>query len=253
MFSKGVSLVSTEPGRKSGEEILAWSKCGFKSNQELLNFPRKIGEWEGYEVSEREMTRLRETLGANVFLMRTYYKQEFSSPMFLIIIQAKESSAFHPPPVCYKAGGYLVEEDKDRVRISPGHVEADGVSTAHVGGVVPMKKLWLSKYKNGKVTERRIALYCYLRGNQFTRDTINMVRFSTLVPIEGSPDGVLKEMKDFAALTLPHLFEFFREYKSQMLFQRLANRGPSGWFILAGSFALPVALIAYPLWRRRGQ
>lgn len=247
--SKGISLVSTELGKKSEEETLVWAKSGFKGNQELLDFPAKLGKWQGHDVSQREMTELRERLDANVFVMRTYYKEGFSTPVFFLIIQAKESSAFHRPPVCYKGQGYFVEEDKDTVRVHPGQMETNGASHAHVGGVVPMKKLWLSKRESNEVTERRIALYCYLKGNQFTGDTINMVRFSTLAPVDGSPEGVLREMKELAGLALPHLFEL-REHESKMLFHNLVDRGPSGWLILIASLGFPVVLTAYPLWRQ---
>ena len=61
-------------------------------------------------------------------------------------VRAWESSAFHPPPVCYKGPGYLVEGDRDTVRISPGQA-----GDVHVGGVVPMKKLWPSRVTDGEV------------------------------------------------------------------------------------------------------
>ncbi|MFP3975301.1 MAG: exosortase-associated EpsI family protein [Dehalococcoidia bacterium] len=250
LLSKGISLVSTELGKKSEEETLVWAKSGFKDNQEILNFPAKIGKWEGQNVSQQEMTSLRERLDANVFLMRTYYKQGFSTPVFFLIIQAKESSAFHRPPVCYKALGYIVEEDKNTVQVDPSHLGTDKAPDAYVGGTVPMKKLWLTKRKEGEVTERRIALYCYLKGNQFTGDTINMVRFSTLAPVDGSPDNVLQEMKEFTGLAMPHLFEI-EEHKSKMLFHQLVDRGLRGWGILIGGLAFPIALTTYPLWRRR--
>ncbi len=247
--SKGISLVSTELGKESQEETLVWAKSGFKDDQELLNFPARLGKWEGHDVSQQEMTELRETLDANVFLMRTYYREGFSTPVFFLIIQAKEASAFHRPPVCYKAQGYLVEEDEDRIQVNPRQMETDGTSDARVGGVVPMKKLWLSKRESGEVSERRIALYCYLKGNQFTGDTINMVRFSTLAPVDGSPKGVLREMKNFAGLALPHLFEL-REHENRILFHDLVDRGLNGWLVLIGGLAFPIALTTYPFWRR---
>ncbi|MBT9162563.1 MAG: hypothetical protein DDT27_01122 [Dehalococcoidia bacterium] len=243
VFSRGVSFVSTELGWKTGEETLVWAKSGFKSNERMMDFPRRVGTWEGYDSNPEAAADLRETLGASVFLMRTYRKPGLSPPVFFLIVQARESSAFHPPPVCYKGLGYRVEEDKDTVRISPGQA-----GDVHVGGVVPMKKLWLTRITDGEVTERQIAIYCYLKGNQFTGDTMNLIRFSTLAPVDGPPDGVLRHMKEFAGLALPHLFEV-RDYQTEILFTRLAGEGTGGWLMIAVAFAFPGALITAPYWK----
>ncbi|MFW0860154.1 MAG: hypothetical protein AAGB97_08405 [Dehalococcoidia bacterium] len=47
VFSRGVSFVSTELGWKTGEETLVWAKSGFKSNERMMDFPRRVGTWEG--------------------------------------------------------------------------------------------------------------------------------------------------------------------------------------------------------------
>jgi hypothetical protein len=247
VFSRGVSFVSTEEGWRTGEEMLVWARSGFKSNEEMMEFPRQLGEWEGQDICAETSAHLRETLGASVFLLRTYRQPGLSPPVFFLIIQARESSAFHPPPVCYRVLGYLVEEDKDLVQISPAQV-----GDVRVGGVIPMKKLWLSKIRDGEVTERRIAIYFYLKGNQFTADTMNLIRFETLAPVQGCPEGVLQHMREFAGLALPHLFDF-REYESEILFTRLAGKGTGGWLMIAVGVAFPAALITTPFWRRKAQ
>lgn len=250
IFSEGVSFIDTELEGESGHETYTWSKVGFKHNEELLNFPEKIGEWEGYGSDEKQVAGVREYLGARVYLERTYYKIDSFNPIFFLIVQAKESSTFHPPPVCYQAQGYIVEEDKDTVRIPSAQLEGDGISGGRVGGTVPMKKLWLSKIEGGEVVERRIALYCYLKGSQFTDNTINLIRFSAIAPVEGSPDGVLQGMKEFAGLALPHLFEP-QENGDEVLFQRVAGWGPEGWLVITAAFTFPITLTIYPLWRRK--
>lgn len=247
VFSRGVSLVTTEVGWRTGEETLVWAKSAFKSNERMMEFPRKIGEWEGHDVCAEVSSNLRETLGASVLLLRTYRQPGFFPPVFLLIIQARQSSAFHPPPVCYRGLGFLVEKDETSVRIIPRQV-----GDVRVGGVVPMKKLWLSKINDGEVSERRIAIYCFLKGDQFTGDTMNLIRFSTLAPVDGSPDGALREMKEFAGLALPYLFEI-RPYESEILFTRLAGKGTGGWLMIAVGFVFPAALITSPFWTRKAQ
>lgn len=241
IFSKGVSFVSTKVGPH--RETLVWAKAGFKSNEKILDFPRKLGGWEGYDWSKRKSTELRETLGANVFLMRTYRKPGLSSPVFFLIVQAKHSSALHRPPVCYRALGYLVKDEGEEP------IELKGEGKGLTGGVVSLRKLEVSRIEGNKPVERRLVLYCYLKGNQFTEDTINLVRFSTLVPISGSAEEALGELKEFAGLALPYLFEF-REYRSEMLFSRLAAGGPGGWLLILLALGMPTGLILFPFLQR---
>jgi len=183
--------------------------------------------------------------------MRTYTKPSLYTSIFLAIIQAKESSALHPPPVCYKALGFHVDEHKDVIRVtsaSQGGASYDNVLT---GGTIPMKKLVVSKTFEGKVTERRVVLYCYLKGGQFTSDTINLIRVSALVPAEGSYDGMLEQVKEFAGLAIPQLFEFRQEGESQILIAKLAGWGVQGGFLIFLAFATPIALITYPILRKK--
>ena len=116
-----------------------------------------------------------------------------------------------------------------------------------------MKKLVVSKTSEGKVVERRVVLYCYLKGGQFTSDTINLIRISAIVPVEGSYDGMLEEMKDFAGLVIPQLFEFRQEEESPMLIVHLAGWGARGGLLIFLAFATPVALIIYPILRKKPQ
>ena len=105
IFSKSVSFIDTELSKAPGHETFAWNKAGFKTNERLVDFPMKLGEWEGHDWDELKAANLREALGANVFLMRDYYRPGLYMPIFFLIVQAKESSALHPPVVCFKAHG----------------------------------------------------------------------------------------------------------------------------------------------------
>jgi len=252
LFSESVSFISTELSESPRHETFAWSKMGFKTNEAIMDFPTKLGEWEGYDWDERKAADLRETLGANVFLMRDYYRPGLYTPIFFLIVQAKESTALHPPTVCYKALGYHVDEFKDVIQIA-GASQDGAYDNVLTGGTVPMKKLVASKTSGGKVVERRVALYCYLKGGQFTSDTINLIRISAIVPVEGSYDGMLEEMKDFAGLAIPQLFEFRQEEESPMLIVELAGWGARGGLLIFLAFATPVALIIYPILRKKPQ
>ncbi len=250
IFSRGVSFVSTELSQSPGQETLAWSKTGFKTNEEIMAFPTHLGEWEGYDWDKRQSADLRETLGANVFLMRNYYRPGFSNPVFFLIVQAKESSALHPPVVCYNALGYHVEEEEDTLKLTSADQDETAASSAMSSGTIPMKKLVVFKSSGDTVTERRVVLYCYLKGGQFTRDTINLIRISAIVPVEGSYDNILAEMKGFAGLAIPQLFDEQQEGENQTLLADLAGRGPDGKALIFLAFAMPIALVTHPLWRK---
>ncbi|MCL0037193.1 hypothetical protein M1N15_01040 [Dehalococcoidia bacterium] len=79
---------------------------------------------------------------------------------------------------------------------------------------------------------------------------MNLIRFSTIAPVEGSPEGALQRMREFASLAMPHLFEV-RDYESEILLTRLAGEGTGGWLMIAATFAFPAALITTPFWRRK--
>ncbi|MBN2187012.1 MAG: exosortase-associated EpsI family protein [Dehalococcoidia bacterium] len=252
LFSESVSFISTELSEAPRHETFVWSKMGLKTNEAITDFPTKLGEWEGYDWDKRKAADLRETLGANVSLMRDYYRPGLYTPIFFLIVQAKESTTLHPPNVCYKALGYHVDEFKDVIQIAGASQDGtyDNVLT---GGTVPIKKLVVSKTSEGQVVERRVALYCYLRGGQFTPDTINLIRISAIVPVEGSYDGILEEIKHFAGLAIPQLFEFRQEEESPILIVKLAGWGARGGLLIFLAFAIPVALIIYPILRKKPQ
>jgi len=157
LFSESVSFISTELSEAPRQETFAWSKTSFKTNEAIINFPTKLGQWEGYDWDKRKAADLRETLGANVFLMRDYYRPGIYTPIFFLIVQAKESTALHPPTVCYKWLGYHVDEFKDVIQIA-GASQDGAYDNVLTGGTVPMKKLVVSKTSEGKVVERRVTL-----------------------------------------------------------------------------------------------
>ena len=71
-------------------------------------FPNDISGWSG---SNYDTTRVAESLGADVMLLRAYSHPEFYQPVFFLIVQSTNRSSFHPPIVCYPALGYTIEEE----------------------------------------------------------------------------------------------------------------------------------------------
>ena len=243
VFSTGVTFIDSELHRSSGDEAYVRTKMDFGSADHMNAFPREIGEWKGYDY---DATDMKESLGADVILLRGYDCPGLYQPIFFLIMQAETSSSFHPPIVCYPALGYQIEEEgKEWVVVTDTSWTGEPYSIT-----LPLKRLVVFKESEGQVTERRVVLYCYVKGNRFTSDTITMIRVEALAPIEGSYDGILNLAKDFTALTIPCMFEPGEEGEWNPLAMRLAESGIGGYFAIAAMLFLPLVVMLYPRVRR---
>ena len=110
-------------------------------------------------------------------------------------------------------------------------------------------KLVVFKESNGKVTERRVVLYFYVKEKPILEDELTMVRVSALAPIDMSYDGVLSLTKDFMGEVIPYLFEFYEE-KEEIIAAHLAKSG-TGRLLMVVLFLIPLAIIIYPRLRGR--
>jgi len=112
---------------------------------------------------------------------------------------------------------------------------------------VPFKRLVVFKEQDGAVTERRVVIYCYVKGNPVISDTITMVQVSAVAPTDGPYDEILGEVKGFAALTLPYLFDpSADEEDGGILLLQLIHWGPGGYFVVILMLVVPLAIILYP-------
>lgn len=245
VFSTGVTFIDSELHRSSGDEAYVRTKMDFGSSEHVSTFPMEIGDWKGYDY---DTTGIGENLGADVILLRAYERPGLYQPIFFLIMQAETESSFHPPPICYPALGYHIQDEgKEQVVVTDtSWTEAPSSIT------IPLKKLVVFKESGGEVTERLVVLYCYVKGNQLTSNTITMIRVEALAPIEGSYEGILNVEKDFAALTIPYMFEPTEEGEWNPLVIRLAELGIGGYFAIALLLFVPLAIIAHS-WTMRGR
>ena len=245
MFSSGVSFVDTELYRSSGNETYVTTKMDFGDNELVASFPSEMGEWEGYDY---DSTGAAEQLGADVMLMRGYTYAGLYQPIFFLIMQARTESSFHPPTVCYPSQGYEIEEESsEQVLVT----DIDWVGQQNTADIsIPVKKLVVYKESKGNVTERRVVFYWYVKSNQFTSDTITMIRVSALAPIQGSYEGILDVMKSFTSDAFPHMFEVEDQENGQTLAARLTDFGIPGYLAIAFAICAPLSIIVYPGIRR---
>jgi len=243
VFSKGVTFIDTELNESSGDETYIKTKVDFGSNEHIQSFPRQIGKWMG---SDYETTKLKETLGADVLLMRAYVHPEYYLPIFLLISQSNSESSFHGVPVCFRAMGYDVDSDiKDEILI-PARYWVDTKEPTSDTSSIPIRRLLAHKESAGSITERRVVLYWYIKGNEFTSDTITMIRVSTTAPVEGSYDSIVELEKDFTSQCVPYLFELSDDETEQTLIVQLANSGPGGYALIVLLLSMPLGIILFP-------
>lgn len=249
ILAKAVTTIGTELSHATEDEMRVRTKMDFGSNEHIQAFPMQIGDW---KASDYNTTRIAESLGADVLLMRAYSHPELYQPVFFLIMQSNNRSSFHPPIVCYPALGYTVEEEgKEMVPVrNVSWVEDPWLSEEAVtfSGTMAVKKLIVAKEaeEEGKVTERRVVLYYYVKDNPFgvTSNTITMVRVSAIAPTEGSYEGILNISKEFMGNTIPCMFEMQKE--EPVLFTILASGSVADKVALVMLFLAPLAIIFYP-------
>jgi hypothetical protein len=211
----------------------------------MAAFPREIGKWVGYDY---DTTKYVELLGADIMLLRNYEPSTFTQPLFFLILQAKTESSFHAPKVCIRAqGGEIQEEGDEKVVITEANWVKGPSSIS-----IPLKKLVTTKSsKDGKIIERRVLLFCYVKGNQFYTDTITMIQVEALAPLQGSYEGTLNEEKDFISQAMPLMFEPNEEGEWHPLVMVLMEWGTSGYLVIAFLLLLPAAIMVYPRIQRK--
>jgi hypothetical protein len=246
LFSPTATFIDTELNKASENRIPVRTKTDFGRPEVMASFPKQIGKWEG---TDHDVTEYVELLGANLVLLRNYLPSTFTQPLFFTIVQAKTVSSFHPPKVCFAGQGYQTQEEGDET--------VDMTDTSWLKGStpvsVPFKKMVVTKAsKNGQISERRVALYCYVKGNQFYSDTITMIQTEALAPLQGSYEGALSEQKDFLVQSVPLMFSPDRtEGQWLPLAVILVGSGVGGMVLLVLLLLAPLAIIMYPYFRRK--
>jgi len=255
LFAKPITMIDTELSRASGGETSVRAKMDFGNNEHVRAFPNAIGDWTG---SDYNTTGIEKSLAADVMLLRAYSNPKLYQPVFFLIMQSTNRSSFHPPIVCYPALGYTIEEEgKEMIPVQnvswieePLYTNPGNKTRIYPNRTISAKKLIVVKESNGKVTERRVVLYYYVKENPFASDTVTMVRVSALAPTEGSYDGILNITKEFMADTFPSMFELRRE-ESPVLLILFASGSRIGKVAIILLILAPLSIIFYPQIIRR--
>lgn len=236
IFTPGVTFIGTDLYRSSGNDVFVRTKMDFGNQEHMATLPLQIGEWQGWDY---DITSEQERLKADVILLRGYTTQSIYIPIFLLIMQAQTESSFHHVDICYISQGYEIQEEgTEQVQIK----DVSWTAASHTE-YIPFNKLVVIKKQDGRITERRVVLYCYVKGNQFTSDTITLIRTEVLAPISGSYEGILDVAKDFTALTVPLMFEPGESARWKPIAMELWESGTVGRVGLVLLILLPLAIV----------
>ena len=258
-----IKFIDSELGSASENATPVLTKMDLSSSEQLRQLPTEFGDWSG---SDYEISTIETALEADCMLMRSYSKPGLYQPIFLLIMQSELTSSFHPPVVCYPALGYEIEEEgKEQVQLAdtswagftlentgklPQRVREELKATPYAGWL-SVKKLVVFKQNDGKVTERRVVLYLYMKDN-YMKDNIlisnrvTMIRVSALAPLTGSHDEIVNIEKEFISDIFPYIFEIRQGNQGPLIIVHLARSGVDGCLLIAFLFSVPLAILIYP-------
>lgn len=242
-LTKRVSFITDELYHSSGSDVDIKTKIHFSDVEQMQSFPEQLGDWDGYDYRATEVEK---TLGADLLLLRGYYRPGLYQPLFLTILQAATESSFHSPQMCFEGVGYKIAEDgKDTIPI-PDPVWAEVNTSIEI----PVNILSVYKERNGEVAERRIVMYFYVKDNRLLSDIVTMVEVQALAPLDGPYDGILDEVKTFTAEAIPYMFEP-ADTRNSTLLERMLGRGVLGYAAVIILVFIPIAIAVYPYLKLR--
>jgi EpsI family protein len=170
--------------------------------------PVLVNDWYGEDIKVDERTL--EILETDDVIIRVYRKKQ-SIPVELCIVYASNNrKVAHPPEICYKGGGWSLEEKK------------------HV--VFPIKSNKYPEVRANKLIiekgdKTQLVLYWYKCNKDFTsnyyrqqinivmneirsgKSTSGLIRFSTLI-VNNDEDGAMMRIQNFISDMLPLLIKY---------------------------------------------
>jgi hypothetical protein len=202
------------------------------------------------------MPQVAESLEADIMLMRGYTRPGMYQPIFFLILRGQNYSTFHRPSVCYRALGYTIaEESEEEVNVSDVSWAENYQLDDQIASIW-VKRLIVFRESEGKIWDRRLVLYFYVKENQLSplrSDTATMIRVSALIPPDGPYGGMLDITKGFTTESIPYMFEppAQGEQSEPITAVRLVQAGLLGYLAIAAALLVPLAMIAYPRFSRR--
>lgn len=254
LFSQTIQIIDTEFTGSSGDEQHVRTMVDFGDTQVMENLPLEETGWT--RITE-DLSNTEQQLGADILLAWRCHHVSSSNRIWFLILQSKDVSSFHPPPVCYAALGYeILQEDTIDIAVSGDRWAAtSSVNMLSEGlffsGTMSTKRLVIAKDCDGRVCDKRVVLYFYIKPNiSETPNEITMVRVSAVVPANGSFDSIQELETKLIADAFPLMFE--SSNKERSLGEWLVEEwGIAGWITIAVAIMVPTGLLTYSIIRKR--
>ncbi len=257
IFVRKVDIVDAEL-RDSGHSHAVLARMDLGDPKALKAIPRTLGAWN--ESREYDYDNVAAILNTNVLLSRDYQRDDVFQPVNLLVIESENVSSFHPAPVCYRAQGYDVPADEGAVVTVPVPNETwaqerwlSAQEQNVFAGNLSAKLLEVTKPgPNGTVAEKRVALYVYLKREDWrVTDQVTWVRLEMVVTPDTRGADVLPILGDMMKEVVPNLF-LFKVTEERTLGESLVDRfGVGGAGLVAAAVAIPCWPIAMAFWRSR--
>lgn len=183
----------------SSDKIWVKTRMVLGSNEMIEELPMNINIWEGYRVVIKQSVI--ERLNPDMIMERTYYHPNVRRPIWLLIIRAHNTSAFHNPKNCYRCNGWnMVSEQQSEITLNSSIWTAGSSDKRSNDITVSIKELLIEK--NGK---QRLIKYFYLKEISFASSPGSI----TIVRAEMDVDNIndtSQYIDNFYSEVLPYLF-----------------------------------------------
>jgi hypothetical protein len=232
IFAQSVAIVDTELRDQGADPTRVLTRLDLGDEAQLQRIPRELGPWR--LAQERDWDRVAEILNTDVLLSRDYTRSDLLQPANLLIVQSTNVSSFHPAPVCYRAQGWTVPADGGRVVTVhvPNATWAQerwlsDAETNVFGGNITAKLLEATKTNAaGEVVEKRVALYVYLKKEDWrVTKEVTWIRTEIVIPPDSPAEEALPVLSSLLGETVPQIFTFRGEETTfgEELWRRIAG------------------------------
>ena len=198
LLQRGV-IVDTTSSYTSSEKEWVKTRMALGSNEIIEELPMGIDIWQGYEIEIKR--NVIDALNPDMMMMRVYYSHNVLRPVWLMIIRAHNTSAFHDPKICYLGDGWsVVNEELCEITLNGSVWATDTSYKGNEDVTISVNELLIEK--DGR---ERLIKYFYLKELLFASSpgSITIVRAEMSVD---DLDNTSQWINDFYSEMLPYLF-----------------------------------------------
>jgi len=198
LLQRGV-IVDTTSSYTSSEKEWVKTRMALGSNEIIEELPIDINIWQGYEIEIKQ--NIIDALNPDMMIQRAYYNPKVSKPVWLMIIRAHNTSAFHDPKVCYRGSGWsVVNEEQCEISLNGSVWATDTLYKGNEDISISVNELLIEK-DGGE----RLIKYFYLKELLFASSpgSITIVRAEMNV---NDLDNTSQLIDNFYSEMLPYLF-----------------------------------------------